>query len=77
VARRWNLVRISISCLRCRLWFDNLQDLVVHRAGHDEAPFAGLTPQTGPAGLARARRPMSAQPHLPRISARSGAAEGQ
>jgi hypothetical protein len=28
-------MRISISCLRCGVWFDNLRDLVEHRARHD------------------------------------------
>ena len=27
-------MRISISCLRCRLWFDNLTALVAHHARH-------------------------------------------
>jgi hypothetical protein len=28
-------MRISISCLQCEEWFDNLLDLVQHRALHD------------------------------------------
>ena len=28
-------MRISISCLQCEEWFDNLLDLVQHRAFHD------------------------------------------
>jgi hypothetical protein len=62
-------MRISISCLRCRVWFDSFQDLLVHRPRHDLAPGLGSPSETrtGPAGLPRSakvldpRRPANQQ----------------